>query len=157
VRFASVYRHFRDINEFMAVNEATLATTVEGRTVYPDWIELWNRSPSPANLAGWYLTDDPGDLTKWALPAVQMTPGGFLVVFASGVQQVDHPENWPYRDTKGYYHANFRLDAPVSTWPWSRPWPPRRNLRHKGCEEWVVLQRVRNLSDHVAVVLESPI
>jgi hypothetical protein len=99
------------ISEFMAVNETALATTVEGKTVYPDWIELWNRSASPADLAGWYLTDDPDDLTQWALPPVQMAPGGFLVVFASGIRQADHPENWPYRDTRGYYHTNFKLDS----------------------------------------------
>jgi hypothetical protein len=97
------------ISEFMAVNETALATTVEGKTVYPDWIELANRAAGPVNLAGWYLTDDPGDLTKWALPAVQIAPGGFLVVFASGIQPADHPENWPYRDIRGYYHANFSL------------------------------------------------
>jgi hypothetical protein len=99
------------ISEFMAINETALATTVEGKTAYPDWIELRNLSAGLANLAGWYLTDDPDDLTKWALPAVQITAGGFLVVFASGIQQADHPENWPYCDTKGYYHTNFKLDG----------------------------------------------
>ena len=99
------------LSEFMAVNEVTLATTVEGKTVYPDWIEIRNRGTQPVNLGGWYLTDDPDNLTKGALPAVQIGAGGFFVVFASGVQQEDHPENWPYRDQKGYYHTNFTLDG----------------------------------------------
>jgi len=99
------------ISEFMAINENGLSTTVEGKTVYPDWIEIRNLEASPVNLDGWYLTDDPDDLTKWALPAVQIAAGGFLVVFASGIEQADHPENWPYRDTKGYYHTNFTLDG----------------------------------------------
>jgi hypothetical protein len=99
------------ISEFMALNEVTMPTTVEGKTVYPDWIEIHNRGAQPVNLGGWYLTDDPDNLTKWALPAIQVTAGGFLVVFASGIQQGDHSENWPYRDQKGYYHTNFTLNG----------------------------------------------
>ncbi|MCX5645177.1 MAG: CotH kinase family protein [Phycisphaerae bacterium] len=99
------------ISEFMALNEVTLSTTVEGKTTYPDWIEIHNQAAQPASLGGWYLTDDPANLTKWAFPALQMPAGGFLVVFASGIQQADHPENWPYRDQKGYYHTNFTLNG----------------------------------------------
>ena len=99
------------ISEFMALNEVTLTTTVEGKVTYPDWIEIQNRGGQPAGLSGWYLTDDPENLTKWALPTIQLPAGGLLVVFASGIQQADHPENWPYRDQKGYYHANFTLDG----------------------------------------------
>lgn len=99
------------ISEFMARNEVTLSTTVQGEVTYPDWIEIQNRGAQPASLAGWYLTDDPEDLTQWALPTIQVPAGGLLVVFASGIQQADHPENWPYRDQKGYYHTNFTLDG----------------------------------------------
>ena len=28
-----------------------------------------------------------------------------------GFEQADHPENWPYRDQKGYYHTNFALNG----------------------------------------------
>lgn len=99
------------ISEFMAINETSLAATVQGETAYPDWIEIRNVSNNPVNLAGWYLTDDPLEPTKWTFPAVQLPAMGFLVVFASGVDQADHPENWPYRDTKGFYHTNFTLDG----------------------------------------------
>ncbi len=99
------------ISEFAAVNENGFSTTVEGKTVNSDWIEISNRGTGPVNLGGWYLTDDPDNLTKWAFPAVQIAAGGFLVVFASGIEQADHPENWPYRDQKGYYHTNFTLDG----------------------------------------------
>ncbi len=99
------------ISEFKAINETGQSTTVQGKTVYSDWIELQNRGATAVNLGGWYLTDDPDNLTKWALPAVQIAPGGFLLVFASGIEEIDHPENWPYRDTLGYYHTNFTLGA----------------------------------------------
>ena len=62
------------------------------------------------DLDGWYLTDDPDDLTKWAFPSIQLAPGECLLLFASGVRQEDHPNNWPYRDDTGYYHTNFKLD-----------------------------------------------
>jgi hypothetical protein len=61
------------------------------------------------NLLGWHLTDDPRDLTKWAMPAAALAPGGYFLAFASGIQEQDHPENWPYRDQSGYYHTNFTL------------------------------------------------
>ncbi len=99
------------ISEFMARNETTLPAKVQGRVVYPDWIELHNRGAASLNLAGWSLTDDPEDPAKWSLPAIQIAPGGYLVIFASGIQEQDHPENWPYLDDQGRYHANFSLDG----------------------------------------------
>lgn len=102
---------FLVISEFMAINETTFSTTVEGKPVYPDWIEIRNKGTKAVDLKGWYLTDDPCNLTKWAFPTLQIAAGAYLVVCASGIQQADHPENWPYRDTKGYYHANFTLDG----------------------------------------------
>ncbi len=90
------------ISEFQAINETGISTIVAGKTVSPpDWIEIHNRGTEPVTLGGWYLTDDPDDLTKWALPAVPVVAGGFLVFFASGIQEQDHPENWPYRDQAG--------------------------------------------------------
>ncbi len=44
-----------------------------------DWIELFNRGAEPVSLAGWYLSDDPADLRKWAIPATNtLPPGGFV-------------------------------------------------------------------------------
>ncbi len=102
---------FLVISEFAAVNENGFSTIAEGKTVYPDWIEIYNAGPGPVNLGGWRLTDDPDDPNRWSLPAIQVAAGGFLVVFASGIEQADHPENWPYRDQRGYYHTNFTLDG----------------------------------------------
>ncbi|MEN6428885.1 MAG: CotH kinase family protein [Phycisphaerales bacterium] len=99
------------ISEFKAINETGQSTTVEGETAYPDWIELLNPGTTAVNLLGWHLTDDPCDLTKWAMPAVTLAPGGYLLVFASGIEEQDHPENWPYRDQAGYYHTNFTLSG----------------------------------------------
>jgi len=99
------------ISEFMASNETTVSTTIAGQEVYPDWIEIYNGGDQTIDLAGWSLTDDPNDLEKWAFPAVRIAPGEVLLVFASGIQEAEHPENWPYQDAEGYYHTNFKLDA----------------------------------------------
>ena len=88
------------ISEFMADNDSTLA---DGDGEYSDWIELYNTTEDSVDLEGWYLTDDPGDLTQWAFPAVSIGAGEFLVVMASG-QDVDD-----YVDSLGYLHTNFKL------------------------------------------------
>lgn len=99
------------ISEFKAINDSGQSTTVEGKTVYPDWIELRNPGTTAVNLLGWHLTDDPCNLTKWAMPAITLAPGDYLLVYASGIEEQDHPENWPYRDQAGYYHTNFTLSG----------------------------------------------
>jgi len=99
------------IREFMAINETTSSTTVEGQEVYEDWIEIYNTSAEQVNLSGWYLTDEEGEPAKWEFPDVSIAPRGFLLVFASGIQQEDHPENYPYIDGDAHYHTNFRLDG----------------------------------------------
>ncbi len=69
------------ITELMAVNDTVLADQ-DGD--YSDWLELHNAGDAAADLTGWYLSDDAGDLDKWQLPAVTIAPGAYLVVFASG-------------------------------------------------------------------------
>ena len=68
------------INEFMASNDSTHFDE-DGDS--SDWIELWNPENSAIEITGWYLSDDPLDLTKWTFPTHTMSPNEFLVVFAS--------------------------------------------------------------------------
>ena len=87
------------ITEFMAANTRTLADS-DGQ--FSDWIELHNPDPVAVNLAGWYLTDDAKNLTRWQLPAITIPPGGYLLVFASDKNR---------RDPTKELHANFELEA----------------------------------------------
>ena len=48
-----------------------------------DWIELYNPGDAPIAIGGYFLADDPGDLTKWMLPSVDLAAGAHLVIFAS--------------------------------------------------------------------------
>jgi hypothetical protein len=66
-----------------------------------DWIELYNPTTAALDLGGWYLTDNPGKLTKWQLPhPTILPPDGYLLVFASGKDR-----------TAGELHTNFKLAA----------------------------------------------
>ena len=91
------------ITEFMAANQETLP---DGDGRFSDWIEIYNAASVPVNLAGWHLTDDPEDLSKWTFPGgVEMTPKGYLLVFASG----RNADGSAYIDATGHLHANFRI------------------------------------------------
>jgi hypothetical protein len=87
------------ISEFMAANVATI-TDVDGE--FPDWIEIFNPDAATVQLAGWSLTDDVSDPQKWQFPATNLSPGGRMIVFASGKDR---------RTPGAALHTNFRLDA----------------------------------------------
>ena len=82
------------------VQAANTRTVTDDQDNYSDWIELHNPTDMPIALAGYTLTDDPTAPTKWPLPADTLAPGAFLVIWASGLDQVT-PEGW---------HTSFRLN-----------------------------------------------
>ncbi len=100
VSFLTLSLHAQvSISEFMAAKNQVLA---DEDGAYPDWIEIHNGSSIPANLNGWYLTDDAADLTKWRFPATNLAAGANLIVFASGKN----------RAVSGSpLHANFNLSS----------------------------------------------
>lgn len=88
-----------EITEFMALNRETL-NDEDGDS--SDWIEIHNPDATAQSLEGWFLTDDPANLTRWRFPAnVWLSAGEYLVVFASGKDKMAVP---------GRLHTNFRLD-----------------------------------------------
>ncbi len=87
------------ITEFMASNESELRDNASPRE-YSDWIEIFNSGDEAIDLAGWHLTDRPGNLNKWTFPSVVLPAEEFLYVFASG-------NNAP--DASGNLHTNFVL------------------------------------------------
>ncbi|MBI4606782.1 MAG: CotH kinase family protein [Planctomycetes bacterium] len=87
------------IAELMASNTGTLEDE-DGD--YSDWVEVLNAGPSSASLQGWYLTDLPSNLTRWRFPAVTLSPGASIVVFASGKDRTD---------PAGRLHTNFQIEA----------------------------------------------
>ncbi|MCH1505397.1 MAG: CotH kinase family protein, partial [Verrucomicrobiales bacterium] len=67
-----------------------------------DWIEIQNTGDAQINLAGYHLTDDPDNLSRWTFPSTTVAPGNFVVVYASGQDLTD---------PAGELHANFKLNA----------------------------------------------
>jgi hypothetical protein len=88
------------INEFLASNGGKTYRDEDGDS--SDWIELYSTETVAVNLNGWFLTDDPAQLTKWRFPAYAMQPGEYLVVFASGKNRTNL--------LTGRLHTNFQLN-----------------------------------------------
>lgn len=87
------------ITEFMAANTSALRDE-DGH--YSDWIELYNSSDQPVSLSRWYLTDNPGNLSKWQFPVgVSILPRAYLLVWATGLDRTN---------AAAPLHTNFKLD-----------------------------------------------
>lgn len=86
------------INEFLASNASGVADNDGDRV---DWIELHNAEAVNFDLTGWYLTDDPANLTKWQFPTATMLPNSYLTVWASGKDR---------RFVRDPLHTNFSLN-----------------------------------------------
>ncbi|MEJ2627699.1 MAG: CotH kinase family protein, partial [bacterium] len=84
------------INEFMAANDAAFA---DPQGDYDDWIEIYNRSTESFSLKGLYLTDNLGNLKKWAFPDTVLHGQDYLIIWA------DKDED----DFPGL-HCSFKLD-----------------------------------------------
>ena len=101
------------ISEISAINDDLLFDE-DGDS--PDWFELLNVSNETVELNGWYVTDEADNLNEWQFPAVSLTPGEHLVVFASGKDR-DNPTRPLHTDFKlsgdGEYLALVRPDETI--------------------------------------------
>ncbi|MFM1769208.1 MAG: hypothetical protein RJA22_1737 [Verrucomicrobiota bacterium] len=87
------------ITEFMADNQNGIRDEDGDRS---DWVELYNGSPIPVDLAGWSLSDDVLNPGKWRFPVgTVMQPNTYLLVWASEKNRLN---------PAGPLHTNFRLD-----------------------------------------------
>jgi spore coat protein CotH len=84
------------LNEFAAQNAGEV--TDEAGDADP-WVEIHNLGPGPMALNGFYLTDDPANPTKWALPSKTLKDGEHLLVWLDG------------ETGEGDTHANFTAPA----------------------------------------------
>src|SRR5665647_3604800 len=76
------------INELMPVNSTTVA---DSYGEYDDWIELYNLSPSPQDLAGCYLSDKKSHRTKWKFPTgTSISGNGYLIIWADNDLSLIH-------------------------------------------------------------------
>lgn len=83
------------INELMATNASAVA---DNFGEFDDWIELYNKSNSPIDISGYFLTDNPVNLDKFEVPAGTIIPANdYLIIWADE------------DSSQGPYHANFKL------------------------------------------------
>ena len=89
------------INELLASNDNG-ATDEAGD--HEDWIELYNNNDFEVDLSGFFLSDNPDDLQKWAINDGTIIPGnGYLII-------------WADEDgSEAPLHANFKLSASGET------------------------------------------
>jgi len=87
------------ITEFVADNDGS---TLDEDGDASDWIEINNPGAATASTAGLYLTDKQNQPTKWALPDIEIAPGGYLTIFASGKDR---------RVAGAELHTNFSLST----------------------------------------------
>lgn len=84
------------INEFMAENDNFWIDPSDNN--FDDWIEIYNCGSSLIDLANYFLTDNALLPTQWSFPAITMSPGEFLLI-------------WADDDTMAAgLHANFKLN-----------------------------------------------
>ncbi len=85
------------INEVMSSNGG-IFTDQSGDA--PDWIELYNSGKNVMNLGGYGLTDRIDEPFKWVFPDRALSPGKYLIVFASGKNLLG-----------GELHTNFKISS----------------------------------------------
>ena len=82
------------ITELMSSNNGTI-TNEDGQ--YCDWIELYNPSDQPINLAGFTLTDDPEAPAQYVLPYWVLDPGTYVLLYADDQPSTDTELHVPFK------------------------------------------------------------
>ena len=86
------------INEVMPSNNYTIKDKYGN---YSDYIEIYNGYDYDINLKGYYLSDDDFNTKKWSFPDVTIKAKSYLLVFASGKDEIIEEE----------IHTNFKLSS----------------------------------------------
>ena len=77
------------INEFMASNATEVVDPDFGENA--DWVEIYNAGYAPADLSGYYLTDNLSNPDKWQIPSKTIIPSkGFLLIWTDGMDTLLH-------------------------------------------------------------------
>ena len=92
------------INEWMASNTGFLADPADGH--FDDWFEIYNPGPGPADLGGYFLSDDlVTNRFKFRIPSgYSIPPGGHLLVWADNDAKQNSANNPDL-------HVSFKLSA----------------------------------------------
>jgi hypothetical protein len=87
------------IHEFCAKNNNIV--TDEDFNQFSDWIEIINTSSQNINLNGYFISDDPDNITKWKIPPSTYLSSGQLLVIWADDQDIKEQN----------LHTNFKLSS----------------------------------------------
>lgn len=79
---------FAGANSQVVINEYSCSNMNGPNDAYgekEDWVELFNTSASAYDLSGYFLSDNPSNLTKWEIPAGASVPANsYTIIYFSG-------------------------------------------------------------------------
>lgn len=117
------------ISEFLADNSNGLRDDFGNRE---DWIELHNSGTVPADLTGWWISDNASNPTKFQLPELTIPSGQSLIIWASGKNLTDptKPIHTNFSLSKsgeflGLFRPHEASGAPVEVHSYSPAFPPQ--------------------------------
>ncbi len=93
------------INEFLAMNDSINA---DSAGQFDDWVEIYNTGTTIVQFDGLYISDDPAEPLKWALPTGQgIDAGGYALFWADD----DDGEGDSGAPSQGDRHMSFKLSS----------------------------------------------
>lgn len=91
------------INEWLADNGSVIANPVGGK--FSDWFELYNPGEQPADLSGYFLSENVSNPNQFQIPSGTVIPAhGYQLVWADKQSGANTPGQG------GDLHVNFALD-----------------------------------------------
>ena len=94
---------FQSVNAQLLINEYSAAnydSYQDNYLEYEDWVEIYNSTPNPIDINGYFITDKVSNPTKWQVPSSFIIPANDVgIIFCSGRDEV----------SGGFAHANFKI------------------------------------------------
>ncbi|MEL7609562.1 MAG: lamin tail domain-containing protein [Bacillota bacterium] len=89
------------------------------------WAEAYNASDASVYLHDYYLSDDPGNLTKWRLPDTALGAGEYLVIHLTGKDNSSDPlaASFKLSGTETALYLSGKEQGSVSSLSWDTPLP----------------------------------
>jgi hypothetical protein len=107
------------INEISNKNSSQIADE-DGS--YEDWIELYNPGKVAINAANYCLSDDSLDMQKWTFPSFEILPAKHLIVFASGKNRTNPPEDYQWESPVLPEHTfDYLVPTSATSANWMKP------------------------------------
>ncbi|TVQ90682.1 MAG: T9SS C-terminal target domain-containing protein [Bacteroidetes bacterium] len=95
-----VYSQTIRINEVMSSNRDIIS---DDDGSFEDWIEIFNFGDEPVNLEGFGLSDNYEEPFKWVMPAYELQPDEYLLIWASGKDRTTTPGSMQNGIQRLYY------------------------------------------------------